>query len=449
MSEAREFAGFVRQQLRSDLRSLPARVRGFRAPEWRLNRANSLEDLRTMARASLPRAVFDFVDGAANDEVALARNRQDFQDLRIYPRVLVDVSSIDLTTSVLGMPIALPVIGAPTGLTGLAHHRGEIAVARALQAAGSLYVLSTMASYSIDEVAADAPGPKWFQLYVWKDRGLVTDMLQRAQAGAYQALVMTVDCARAGKRERDYRNGFSIPPRMTMRSLAGGMCHPRWSIEFVRHARFKLANMPVSDSAPEAVTLTRFNAQQFDASVTWETVEWVRERWGGPLVIKGIMDPADAAMATMAGADAVVVSNHGGRQFDDAPSSISALPAVVDAVAGSAEVYIDGGVRRGGDVLKALALGARACLVGRPFVFGLAVAGEAGVSRTIALLREELETAMALAGVTSMRDINASCLVGRQSVAERTVIRTGPIAQPSEDEFESERGHEHDRTGGR
>ena len=407
----RAFRKLLQDQITADLGLFPMRARRWASAERRLTKARNINDLRALARSSLPRTVFDFIDGAANDELALLRNRQGFRDIQVYPRSFIDVSTVALSTEVFGTPISMPIIGAPTGLSGLAHADGELGIARAVHAAGSIYTLSSMASYSIEELAREAPGPKWFQLYLWKDLGFVRELLVRSQDSGYLALVVTVDVARAGRRERDQRNGFAIPPRVTVRSLLGGLRHPGWSTAFVRNERFIIANTPASAGSSKAVDLAEFAKSQFDASVTWERLEWLREQWTGPLVVKGLMHPDDARRAARMGANAICVSNHGGRQLDDAPSSIAALPAVVDAVSGAADVFLDSGVRRGSDILKAVASGARVCLVGRPLLYGLAVAGEPGVARALSILSGELETAMALAGANSVDELNASFLV--------------------------------------
>lgn len=410
-----DFAALVRRQLAADLRALPARVRGAGGTQQRLGPLRTIADVRGAARRALPRAVFDFVDGAANDELAMRRNRAAFEELALHPRFLVDVSSVDTRTSVLGSAVPSPLLGAPTGLSGLVHPGGEAALARAVQRDGSLYVLSGMASYSIEEVAEAASGLRWFQLYVWKDRGFVRDLLRRAADAGYRALVVTVDAPRSGARERDVRNGFSLPPRITLRSLLDGALHPRWSAGFVRHSRFVLANTPPrlepGDGGQDPLALVEYFASQFDASVTWSDLSWLREQWPGPLVVKGLMRGDDALSAVEAGADAIWVSNHGGRQLDDAPSALSALPAVADAVGTRAEVYFDSGIRRGSDVIKALALGARACFVGRPLLYGLAVAGEEGAHHAFRLLRRELELTLALTGCASVADLPSASLL--------------------------------------
>jgi isopentenyl diphosphate isomerase/L-lactate dehydrogenase-like FMN-dependent dehydrogenase len=405
-----EFVRLVADQLASDLRELPRKIARGR-PSARIERCASIEDLRLLARRAVPRAVFDYVDGAAGDEVTYRRNQGDLAELVLVPRILRDVSRIDLATSVLGQPVDIPLLGAPTGLTGLTNERGEVGVGRAVHAAGSIYVLSAMGSYSIDEFAEQAPGPTWFQLYVWRDRGLVQELLDRARATGCRALVLTTDTPMLGSRERDRRNGFGIPPRLTGRSIVQGLLRPRWSTSFVRRPRITLANAAkYNPDLGGARTLTGYMREQFDATLSWSHVEWIRERWDGPLVIKGLMHPDDATAAVSAGASAVVISNHGGRQLDHAPSTISALPAVLDAVGDDAEVYIDGGFRRGVDVLKALALGARAVLVGRALVYGLGAGGDRGAARAMEILVEEMRLAMALAGAQTVSDLDPSWL---------------------------------------
>lgn len=406
-----ELGRVVRRQLVQDLRQLPALARARWSTAGRLERCGNIAELRALARRTAPRAVFDFADGAANDEATARSNERDFARLRLHPRVLVDVSEVDLATTVLGQPVRLPLIGGPTGLTGLVHHDGERGIARAAVDAGTVYVLSAMASYSIEEVASAAAGPLWFQLYVWRDRGLVRELIERARAAGCKALVLTVDVPRAGQRERDRRNGFGIPPRVTARTVREAALRPRWSSAFVRRPRITVANLAGAQAGGDAVALTEYVNRQFDPSLSWDDLASIREQWGGPLVVKGILRPDDARRAVDAGAAAVVVSNHGGRQLDHAPSGIGALPGVVEEIGDDAEVYVDGGVRRGSDVLKAIALGARACLVGRALVYGVGAGGEAGARRALELLARELEVAMALSGCPALD------AVGRDLVA--------------------------------
>ncbi len=406
-----EVVRILARQLARDARALPATVRRRLGVDGRLARCVNVEDLRLRARRRVPRAVFDYVDGGAGDEVTLRRNQSDFRLLSITPRALVDVSEVDLSTTVLGQPVAVPLVGAPTGMTGLVHPAGEVAVARALHAAGTVATLSTVSSCSIDELAAQAPGPTWFQLYVWRDRGLARELVDRARAAGHLALVLTVDVARSGSRERDVRNGFSVPPRITLRTCLDAVLRPAWTAAFVRRPRVVMSNVAAYVPAGDAVSLTRFINDQLDPSLGWKDLEWLRATWAGPLAVKGILGPDDARTAVELGADAIVVSNHGGRQLDGAPSAIRALPGIVEAVGSDAEVILDGGVRRGSDVLKALALGARACMVGRALLYGLGAGGAAGAARAVEILVGELRLAMALAGCPTVDSLDRS-LVG-------------------------------------
>ena len=405
-----DFARLVRNQLIADARELPERARRRWSEDGRARRCGSIAELRELARRRLPRPVFDFADGAAQDEVTARANVSDLEAVRILPRPLVDVGEIALATTVLGRPIALPLLGAPTGLTGLLHQRGERGVARACAAAGTIYVASTMASFSIEEIRAECDGPLWFQLYVMRDRGIARELVRRARGAGCEALVLTVDTPRLGARERDRRNGFTIPPRLTARSLVEGARRPAWSRWFVREGRMSPANL--GDGVAEF-------ARQIDPTLSWRDLEWVREQWDGPLVVKGVLHPEDARRAVELGAQAIVVSNHGGRQLDGAASSVAALPGVLSAVGDDAEVYFDGGVRRGADVLKALALGARACLLGRALLYGLAAGGEPGAARALAILRGELELALALAGCPAVGRLDASWLLDREQERAR------------------------------
>ena len=397
-----DFLRILSRQLAADLRALPGAPRRLLGVEARVGRCVSIADLRKLARRKVPRVVFDYVDGGACDEVTLRRNVEDFAALAIEPRVLVDVASVDTSTTVLGCPVAVPIIGAPTGMTGLMHHRGELAIARALHAAGSIYTLGTPASYSIEEVAAETAGPLWFQVYVWRDRGLVRELVERAAAAGYLALVVTVDTQRSGARERDIRNRFATPPRITLRSCLEALTRPRWAAAFVTRPKIAMANIADRIGPVNAVSLSRFINDQIDPSLSYADLEWLRGLWAGPLAVKGILRPDDARAVVDLGADAVVVSNHGGRQLDHAVSTVRVLPAVVDAVGSDAEVLVDGGIRRGTDVLKAIALGARACLAGRALVYGLGAGGDAGARRAVQILSEELRLALALSGCPSL-----------------------------------------------
>lgn len=402
---------FARQLLR-DLQQAPRRARAGRTDAGRVARCGNIAELRAAARREVPRAVFDFLDGGAEDEVTLHANEADLAALRLAPRVLAGAVEIDLSTTVFGRRLAVPLIGAPTGLTGMLHPRGERAIARALDRAGALYTLSALASTSIEELAREVPGPSWFQLYLWRDRGIVRDLVQRARTSGYEALVVTVDVPRLGSRERDLRNSFGVPPRLTPQLFADSLRRPRWTRRTLRDPRVTVANITTvrQGTAADPASLVNYINGQFDPSLGWADLAWARSEWAGPLVVKGILRADDARRAVDAGADGVVVSNHGGRQLDGSVSAIAALPAVVDAVGADAEVFMDGGIRRGTDILKALALGARACLTGRALAYGLAAGGDAGAERALSILIEELRLAMALVGCGAVTELDGTVL---------------------------------------
>ncbi len=404
-----EFAKLLASQVGADIRAVPDRARARLAARGLAERAGTIAELRAAARRRVPGVVFDYVDGGAGDETTLRRNVVALRAIELVPRVLVDVSRTDTATTVLGEPVALPLLGAPMGLTGLLHPEGEVALARAMHEAGSISILAAMASCSVEEVTTAVSGPMWFQMYLWRDRRLLKDLLDRVRDAGVRVLVVTVDVPCSGNRDRDRRNGFSVPPRVTARALADGVLHPRWSYGFARRPRITWGNLPGAGSGQAgAATLSARTNQQFDPGASWADLTWFRENWVGPLVVKGILTAPDAAQAVRLGAEAVVVSNHGGRQLDGAPASIRALPAVVDAVGGDGEVYLDGGIRRGADIVKAVALGARACLAGRALAYGLGVAGQAGAQRAVAILHGELRTVLALAGCPSVRELDRS-----------------------------------------
>ena len=402
------FLSIAGKQLVDDARDAPAAVARRFSDVGRARRCANIAELRAAARRAIPGPVFDFIDGAAGDEVTSSRNRDEFNVLELRPRFLRDVSNVSLTTTVLGEPVACPVIGAPHGAGLLFHPDAEVGVARALHEAGTIYVVSSMASQSLEEVARRAPGPKWIQMYMWRDRGLTRELIARARATqGFRALVFTVDTPRVGARERDVRNGFTLPPRITMRALASGCVHPRWSLRFMRSPEIGLANVRARERG-DSLSLNQYARIAFDAAVTWRDVAWLREQWPGPIVLKGILTAQDGEKAAEAGVDGIVVSNHGGRQLDHSPPAVRALPEVLDAVGDQLEVLVDGGIRRGTDVAKVIALGARACMVGRPMLYGLAAAGQAGAGRAIAILRDELELTMTLLGCTSIRELDTS-----------------------------------------
>ena len=375
----------------------------------------SLNDYRELARRRLPRQIFDYVDGGAFGEVTLAANRDDFHSIRFRQRVLRDVSTRRLATTVLGEEIALPVILAPVGFGGMFARRAEVQAARAAERAGIPFCESTLSICSVEEVAAAVRRPLWFQLYVMKDRSYAEDLMARAQAVGCTTMILTVDLPVVGQRYRDVRNGISGPVSSVGRLRRG--------LDLVRHAGWvrdvALGGKPLTfgnleKALPEARVPADFQgwvASQFDPSVTWEDLAWLREHWRGNIALKGIMDPEDAREAVDRGVEAIIVSNHGGRQLDDVPSTIHALPAVADAVGDRCEVLMDGGVRSGLDVVKALSLGARACLVGRPWAYAVAARGEAGVDHILRIMREEMLVTLGLTGVNDVGDLDRSALV--------------------------------------
>jgi L-lactate dehydrogenase (cytochrome) len=420
------FFDLLVRQLRADAADAPAAVRRRFSDKGRVERCGNIAELRALAQRRVPGVVFDYVDGAAWDELTAERNQADLRRLAVLPHVLTAAADIDLSTTVLGQPVDVPLMGAPTGMTGIVHHDGEIGVARAVHGVGGLHVLSSVASRTVEEVAELSPGPLWFQLYVSRDRGYVRELLGRARSAGYLALVITVDVQRAGARERDRRNGFTLPPRISARSLAQGLVRPRWSVDFVRRPQFLsegLRRARAGGSGAGQPSLTAIINSQFDPGLGWGEISWLQEQWEGPIVLKGVLRAEDAQQAARLGVAGVIVSNHGGRQLDHAPSSISALPGVVDAVGSEIEVYMDGGIRRGVDVLKALALGARACLSGRALVYGLGAGGEAGAVRAMTLLVEELRLAMTLAGCRSVRELDRSWVTITPDT-ERSILHT-------------------------
>jgi L-lactate dehydrogenase (cytochrome) len=380
-----------------------------------LKYANSVADFHELARKRLPMAVMDFVEGGAEDEITIARNRHALQSLALVPRALTDVSARDQRTTLLGTAVASPIVLAPVGLAALAHPAGEVAAARAASQHGIISTLSSSSAWSLEDVARSSTGPKWFQLYIWRDRELTRALVERARAAGYLALCLTIDVAVSGRRARDLRNGFTIPPRPRLSQSGDFIRHAGWFTAMVmselRGHGLAMGNFTAADVGMRArLRMLDVVNELFDPSVTWRDIEWLKSIWGGPLVIKGIMTGPDAKRCLDAGADAVWVSNHGGRQLDGLKASVHALPDVVEAVDGKAEVYVDGGFRRGTDVVKALSLGARACMIGRPYVYGLAAAGQAGAEKVITILRAEIDSALALLGRPRLADLDATAV---------------------------------------
>jgi L-lactate dehydrogenase (cytochrome) len=380
----------------------------FNGTKRRLAKCANIDDLRLLAKRRLPGGVFDYFDGAAEDEIAKANNSAAFANIELRPRILIDVSAIDTSTTIMGQSVPFPIALSPTGFTRIAHPQGELAVARVAGALGLPYTLSTLGTRSIEDVAAVATGPLWYQLYVWRDRGLSRELVQRAKAAGYKAIMLTVDTAVFGRRERDVRRGFTLPPKIGLDTFIDGIRHPRWTWDFVR-------NEPITFSAvagradvdgSRAVSLADYVTAQFDPTLSWNDLEWIREESGLPLMIKGIQCTEDARIAADMGVDAIALSNHGGRQFDGSPAPIALLPDVMDRVGDRIEVLIDGGARRGADVVKACALGARGVMFGRPYLYGLSAAGEDGVKWVLEHITSGITRTMGLIGETSIRNMS-------------------------------------------
>jgi L-lactate dehydrogenase (cytochrome) len=372
----------------------------------------NIEDLRVLAQKRVPRMFYDYADSGSWSESTYRANNDDFQSMKFRQRVAVNMENRTLASSMVGLPVALPVALAPTGLTGMQHADGEILAARSAEQFGVPFTLSTMSICSIEDVAARTTKPFWFQVYVMKDRAFIERLIDRAKAANCSALVLTLDLQILGQRHKDLKNGLSAPPKLTIANIVNMMTKPRWCLGMAGTPRRSFGNIvghasDVSDMS----SLSSWTAQQFDLALSWKDVEWVKQRWGGKLIIKGIMDPEDARLAVASGADALIVSNHGGRQLDGALSSIRALPAIVDAVGRQIEVHMDGGIRSGQDVIKALALGAKGVYIGRPFLYGLGALGQEGVTKCLDIIRNELDLTMAFCGLTDVKQVDQRILI--------------------------------------
>jgi L-lactate dehydrogenase (cytochrome) len=377
-----------------------------------MDNVTCIEDLRERARRRVPRAFFQYADHGSYTQSTLRANRADLDAVRLRQRVGIDVGQRDLSTTIVGEPATLPLALAPIGLCGMQFGDGEILAGRAAQQAGIPFCLSTMSICSLEDVAAAVEKPFWFQLYMMRDRGFVREMIERVIAAKCSAIVITLDLNMLGQRNCDIKNGVSVPPRITARNLASIAARPAWALSVLRGKRRTFGNLVGHIPGTENLTsVALWTNAQFDPTLNWSDIEWVRGIWPGKIILKGIADPEDARIASQLGAAAIVVSNHGGRQLDGAPSAISALPAVADAVGSEIEVLFDSGIRSGQDVLRALALGARSCLIGRAFLYGLGAGGQAGVAKAIEIIRKELDVSMALTGITSVAD------AGRQVIA--------------------------------
>ena len=368
-----------------------------------LGKVTSIEDLRVLARRRVPRAFFQYADHGSYTQSTLRANRAGLDAFLFRQRVGIDVGTRELSTVIAREPAALPLVLAPAGLCGMLWGDGEILACRAAQAAGIPFCLSTMSICSVEDVAAAVGAPFWFQLYLMRDRGFVADLLGRVAAARCSALVITLDLNVLGQRHCDIKNGMSVPPRLTMANLAGIAARPRWAASILRGRRKTFGNLAGHiPSAGGLRSVAQWTAAQFDPTLNWADIEWVRGLWPGKIILKGITDPEDATIAAQMGVSAIVVSNHGGRQLDGAPPAIAALPAVADAAGPGTEIIFDSGIRSGQDVLRALALGARSCMIGRAYLYGLGAAGQPGVTKAINIIRSELDTTMALTGLTTI-----------------------------------------------
>jgi L-lactate dehydrogenase (cytochrome) len=378
------------------------------ANKRRLNKVASVEDLRRIARRRLPRGVFDYIDGGAEDERTLANNSAAYGRIEFRPRVLREVGDVDPATTLLGGPLPYPLVLAPTGYTRVADPQGELAVARAAERAGLPYSLSTMATRSIEDVAAVSNGPKWFQVYTFRDRGLVKELIGRAADAGYEAIMPTVDLAVLGQRDRDVRRGFTMPPKLGLGTLVDGALHPGWTWAFARSEPIVFANVArrgVGDGSSTAVSMAAYASMKFDPNLSWRDIEWMRSIWNGSMIIKGIQCVEDAVLAAEHGVEAIALSNHGGRQLDSAPTPVDLIAPVLDAVGDRLEIICDGGVRRGSDIVKAVALGARACMAGRAYLYALGAAGELGVDRVLDMLKSDVRRTMALVGARTVAEL--------------------------------------------
>jgi len=372
-----------------------------------LSQVTCIEDLRVLHRRRVPKMFWDYAESGSWTESTYRANESDLGRILFRQRVAVDIARRSLGSNMAGQAVTMPVALAPTGLTGMQHADGEIHAARAAEKFGVPFTLSTMSICSIEAVAAAVTQPFWFQLYVMKDRDYISRLIQRAKSAGCSALMLTLDLSIMGQRHKDIRNGLSTPPRMTLRNLVEMALKPGWSLPMLFTRNRTFGNVVGHVAGVEKLrTLSAWSSEQLDPSLDWDDVRWVRDQWPGRFILKGIMDPIDAELACSTGADAMVVSNHGGRQLDGAPSTIAVLPSIVEAVKGRTEVWMDGGIRSGQDVVRALALGARGTLIGRAFLYGLGAGGEAGVTRALQIIQRELDLTMAFCGVTNVQDLD-------------------------------------------
>jgi L-lactate dehydrogenase (cytochrome) len=372
-----------------------------------LDQCLTIEDLKNRARRRVPKMFFDYADSGSWTETTYRENESDFQRIKLRQRVAVNIEDRTLKTDMLGVPVVMPVALAPTGLTGMQIADGEILAAKAAEKFGVPFTLSTMSICSIEDVAANTSAPFWFQLYVMRDRGFIERLIDRAKAAKCSALVLTMDLQILGQRHKDIRNGLSAPPKFTLKHIWQMATRPEWALGMLGTERRTFRNLAGHvQNAGDLSQLASWTNSQFDPTLSWNDVGWVKKRFGGGIIVKGVLDPEDARQAVAHGADAIIVSNHGGRQLDGAPSTIRVLPEIMDAVGDRTEVYLDGGIRSGQDILKALALGAKSTFIGRAFLYGLGAGGEAGVTRALEILRRELDITMALCGERDIRQVS-------------------------------------------
>ena len=392
--------------------------------------ATCIDDLRQIAQRRVPRAFFQYADHGSYSQSTLRANRTGLDAISLRQRVGVDVGSRDLSTTIAGEPASLPLVLAPVGLCGMQFGDGEILACRAAQAAGIPFCLSTMSICSVEDVAAAVSRPFWFQLYVMRDRGFVRALTERVMAAGCSALVVTLDLNMLGQRHCDIKNGMTVPPRITLGNALGVAARPAWAMSILRGKRRNFGNLAGHiEGAEKVTTVARWTATQFDPTLSWADLEWIRGIWPGKIILKGITDPEDARIAAGTGACAIVVSNHGGRQLDGAPPAISALPRIADAVGSDIEIIFDSGIRSGQDVLRALALGARSCMIGRAYLYGLGAGGQPGAARAIEIIRNELDVSMALTGTRSVRDAGPHLIVGPISWP---AAAASPLTRPAE-----------------
>ncbi len=372
----------------------------------------TIEDLRVLAQQRVPRMFYDYADSGSWTESTYRANESDFRKIKLRQRVAVNMEGRSTATTMVGVPVKMPVAIAPTGLTGMQHADGEILGAKAAEKFGIPFTLSTMSICSIEDIAAHTKAPFWFQLYVMRDRDFIERLIDRAKAAHCGALVLTLDLQILGQRHKDLKNGLSAPPKLTLANIINMMGKPRWCMGMLGTSRRQFGNIVGHvKGVGDMGSLSDWTAKQFDPQLNWNDVEWIKKRWGGKLILKGIQDVEDAKIAVASGADALIVSNHGGRQLDGAQSSIEALPPIVDAVGGQIEVHMDGGIRSGQDVLKAVALGARGTYIGRSFLYGLGAMGEAGVTKALEIIHKELDLTMAFCGRTNIADVDRGILL--------------------------------------